>query len=60
MRELAEIKALCEKYRTQPKILLIPSRRMKTQILKLLADNGIGPLNLQKHRMTFIKCMSRN
>jgi len=46
MRELATIKALCEKHRTEPKILLIPSRRMKTQILKMLADNGINPLNL--------------
>jgi hypothetical protein len=46
MRELAEIKALCEKHRTEPKILLIPSRRMKTQILKMLADNGVNPLNL--------------
>ena len=46
MCELAAIKALCEKYLTEPKILLIPSRRMKTQILKMLADNGVNPLNL--------------
>ena len=46
MREITEIKALCEKHRTEPKILLIPSRRMKTQILKLLVDNGVNPLNL--------------
>lgn len=46
MRELAEIRALCEKHRTKPKILLIPSRRMKTQIMKMLTDNGVNPLNL--------------
>ena len=46
MRELAAIKTLCETHRTEPKILLIPSRRMKTQILKMLADSGVNPLNL--------------
>ena len=46
MHEITEIRTLCEEYRTKPKILLIPSRRMKTQVLKMLVDNGINPLNL--------------
>lgn len=44
--DINQIKTLCEKHKTEPKILIIPSRRMKTQILKTLTDNGVFPLNL--------------
>ena len=44
--DINKIRELCETYRTEPKLLLIPSRSMKTQILKTLADYDINPLNL--------------
>jgi ATP-dependent helicase/nuclease subunit B len=45
-QDIEQIRKLCDTYRTAPKILLIPSRRMKTQIRKTLADHDIFPLNL--------------
>ena len=44
--DIKRIRELCEKYRTEPKLLLIPSMNMKSQINKTLLDNGIQPLNL--------------
>lgn len=45
-QDIENIKILCETYRTEPKVLIIPSRSMKAQILKTLTDYGIYPLNL--------------
>ena len=46
LHDIKQIKKLCGAYRTEPKILLIPGRSMKTQVLKTLADHGVCPLNL--------------
>ena len=45
-RDIAEIRKLCDTFRTEPKLLVIPSSGIRTQMLKTLGDHGVFPLNM--------------
>ena len=44
--DIEQIRELCGTFCKEPKLLLIPGRGMKRQVLKALTDHGIDPLNL--------------
>jgi len=44
--DIDKIQELCETHRTGPKLLIIPSAAIRTQMLKTLGDYGVYPLNM--------------
>ena len=45
--DIAIIRKMCQNFTINPKLIIIPSMSMKTQILKSLNDEGIYPMNLE-------------
>ena len=44
--DIEQIRALCDTFRTEKKLLIIPGASIRAQLLKTLGDYGVHPLNL--------------
>lgn len=46
-RDIDTIRVMCQELPTNPKLIIIPSRSLQTQVFKSLNDAGISPMNLE-------------